>query len=154
MTLAAPSAPFAFGSFEDLPDDMAPDALPRDPDPTVPLAVPDQFRSEFRRMLAFIVDLFPQAVGSLAVPRPPRALFEDFFGSSSLPSSLFFVIGLSVLALHLRTRILVWLLLLLPVSLILLSFNLEIHCLRYMGSLRLVIRLRLILLCCLYSRVR
>ena len=76
-------APFAFG-FEDLPDDMPPDALPRDPDPTVPLVVPDQFRSEFCRMLPFIVDLFPQAVGSPVVP--PWALFEDFFGSSSLPS--------------------------------------------------------------------
>ena len=37
-------------------------------------------------MLAFIVDLFPQAVGSPSVPPPPRALFEDFF-SFSAPSS-------------------------------------------------------------------
>ena len=70
---------------------MPPDALPRDPDPTVPLAVPDQFRSEFYRMLGFIVDLFPQAAGSPAVPPPPRALFEDFFGSSSLSSSPLFL---------------------------------------------------------------
>ena len=70
---------------------MPPDAPPRDPDPTVPNAVPDQFCSEFRSMLAFIVDLFPQAAGSLAVPPPPQALFEDFFGSSSLPSSPIFL---------------------------------------------------------------
>ena len=74
---------------------MPPDALPRDPDPTVSLAVPDQFRSEFRRMLAFIGDLFPQAAGFPAVPPPPRALFEDFFGCcSSLPSSPFFFLNL------------------------------------------------------------
>ena len=42
-------------------------------------------------MLAFIVDLFPQAAGSPAVPPPPQALFEDFFGSSSLPSSSIFL---------------------------------------------------------------
>ena len=89
-TPVAPSAPFAFGSSEDLLADMPPDVLPRDPDPTVPLAVPDQFRSEFRRMLAFIVDLFPQAAGS-AVPPPPRALFKDFFGSFSLPSPPIFL---------------------------------------------------------------
>ena len=58
---------------------MPPDALPRDP---------YQFRSEFRHMLAFIVDSFPQVAGSAAVP-PPRDLFEVFFGSSSLPSPIF-----------------------------------------------------------------
>ena len=36
-------------------------------------------------MLAFLVDLFPQAAGSHSSP-PPRALFEDFFGSSVPPS--------------------------------------------------------------------
>ena len=82
------SAPFApppsFAPPDDLPGDMAPDALPRDVDPSA--AVPDSARSEFRRMLSFIVDLFLQAAGSPSAPPPPRALFEDFFGSSA-PSS-------------------------------------------------------------------
>ena len=38
-------------------------------------------------MLSFLVDLFPQAAGTLSAPPPPRALFEDFFGSSVPPSS-------------------------------------------------------------------
>ena len=70
------------------PDDVALDALPCDVDPSVPVAVPDSARSEFRQMLSFIVDLFPQAAGSPSAPPPPRALFEDFFGSSAPPSFL------------------------------------------------------------------
>ena len=42
-------------------------------------------------MLAFIVDLFPQAAGSPSVPPPPRALFEGFFGSAAPPSSPVFL---------------------------------------------------------------
>ena len=62
---------------------MVPDALPHDADS----AVPESVRSEFRRMLSFLVDLFQQAVGApSAPPPPPRALFEDFFGSS-VPTS-------------------------------------------------------------------
>ena len=56
-----------------------------------PAAVPDSFRSEFHRMLAFLVDLFPQAAGSQSAPPPPRALFEDFFGSSAPHSSPIFL---------------------------------------------------------------
>ena len=88
------SAPFAptpsLVPPEDLPNDVAPDALPRDVDPSA--AVPYSSRSEFRRMLSFIVDLFPQAAGTPpAPPPPPRALFEDFFGSSAPPSSPVFL---------------------------------------------------------------
>ena len=81
------SAPFApppsFAPLDDLPGDVAPDALPRAVDPSA--AVLDSARSEFRRMLSFIVDLFPQAAGSPSAPPPPRDLFEDFFGSPSSP---------------------------------------------------------------------
>ena len=40
-------------------------------------------------MLSFLVDLFPQAAGTPSAPPPPRALFEDFFGSSVPSSSIF-----------------------------------------------------------------
>ena len=54
--------------------------------------IPDSARSEFCRMLSFIVDLFLQAAGSpSAPPPPPHTLFEDFFGSSAPPSSLIFL---------------------------------------------------------------
>ena len=72
---------------DELPDDVAPDALPRDIDLAVPAAVLDSARSEFSRMLSFIVDLFPQAAGPPSAPPPPRALFEVFFGFSAPPSS-------------------------------------------------------------------
>ena len=39
-------------------------------------------------MLSYVIDLFPQAAGSPSVPPPPRAVFEDFFGQSSLPRQL------------------------------------------------------------------
>ena len=61
----------------------APDALPSEVDPVFPAAVPDSVRSEFRRMLSFLVDLFPQAAGSQSAPPPPRTLFKDFFGTSA-----------------------------------------------------------------------
>ena len=84
------SSPFAFGS-EDLPEDSPADAVPRVLDPGASVAFPDSVRSEFRRMMAFIVDLFPQAAGSPSVPPPPRALFEDFFSSPSPSSSPIFL---------------------------------------------------------------
>ena len=68
------------------PEDAAPDTLPRDAGSAVPAAVPESVGSEFRCMLSFLVDLFPQAVGA---PPPPRALFEDFFGSSAPPPPIF-----------------------------------------------------------------
>ena len=64
---------------DELPMGAAPDALPPDDDS----AVPDSVRSEFRRMLSFLVGLFPQAVGSHSSPPPPQALFEDFFGAAT-----------------------------------------------------------------------
>ena len=79
----------SFAPPEELPDDVAPDALPRYLGLAVPAAVPDSARFEFRRMLSFIVDLSPQAAGSPSAP--PRPLFEDFFGSSTPPSSPVFL---------------------------------------------------------------
>ena len=80
LSFAAPSSS-AFVALDELPVGAALDALPPDDDS----AVPDSVRSEFRRMLAFLVDLFPQAAGSHSSPPPPpppppppRALFEDF----------------------------------------------------------------------------
>ena len=60
-------------------------------DPVVPAAVLESASSEFRRMMVFIVDLFPQAAGSPSVPPAPRALFEDFFSSSAPPPSPVFL---------------------------------------------------------------
>ena len=80
-----PTPAFGFASADDLPEDSPPDAVPHVLDPGF-AAVPEAARSEFRRILAFIVDLFPQAAGSPSVPPPLHALFEDFF-SSSAPSS-------------------------------------------------------------------
>ena len=85
-TPSAPAASSAFGHSDDLPDDVPPDYLPGEHDPAVPPAVPENARSEFRRVLAFIVDHFPQAAGSPSVPPPPWALSEEFFGSAALPS--------------------------------------------------------------------
>ena len=88
-----PSAPAHFAptpSFappDELPDDVAPDALPHDLDSVVPVVVLDSARSEFCRMLSFIVDLFLQAADSPSAPPPPLALFEGFFGSSAPSSS-------------------------------------------------------------------
>ena len=80
-----PAASFGFGVSEDVLEDSPPDAVPRVLNPGFAV-VPEAVRSEFRRMMGFIVDLFPQAAGSPSVPPPPRALFEDF-SSSSTPSS-------------------------------------------------------------------
>ena len=85
-----PSASFAFGS-EDLLEDSPPDAVPRVLDPGASVAFPDSVHSEFHRMMAFIVDLFPQVAGSPSVPPPPRALFEDFFSSPTPSSSPIFL---------------------------------------------------------------
>ena len=83
-----PAPAFGFASADDLPEDSPPDAVPRVLDPGF-AAVPEAARSEFRCILAFIIDLFPQAVGSPSVPPPPRALFEDFFSSSAPSSSIY-----------------------------------------------------------------
>ena len=83
------SSAFSFGLQEDLPEDSPPNALPRSFTPP-PSAPPEAARSEFRQMMSFIVDLFPQAAGSPSVPPPPSALFKDFFGASApSPSPIF-----------------------------------------------------------------
>ena len=51
---AAASSSSSFVALDELPEDAAPDALPRDADS----AVPESVRSEFRRMLSFLVDFF------------------------------------------------------------------------------------------------
>ena len=76
---------------DDLPVGAAPDALSRDDNSAVPATVPDSVLSEFRRMLTFLVDLFPQAAGSHSSAPPSRALFEDFFGSATPHSPSIFL---------------------------------------------------------------
>ena len=57
---SAPSASFAYGSASDeLLEDDSPDTFPRDTDPSLPQVVPESMWWEFRRILSFIVDLFP-----------------------------------------------------------------------------------------------
>ena len=81
------AAPFAFGAAPGiLLDEGYPDAVPREPDAAVPAFMPDSYRTDFRRMLSFIIDLFPQAAGSPSVPPALRALFEDFFAPASVPT--------------------------------------------------------------------
>ena len=71
LSFSAPASSSSFSAPDELPMGSATDALPPDDDS----AVPDSICSEFRRMLAFLVDLFPQAAGSHSSPPPPRALF-------------------------------------------------------------------------------
>ena len=86
------AAPFAFGaSPDDIPDEDSPDAVPGVPDAALPAVVLDSFRSEFRRMLSFIIDLFPQAVGSPSVASSLRVLFEEFFAPASVPPQPLFL---------------------------------------------------------------
>ena len=82
----------AFGvTLDELPEDDPQDAIPHDPDPAFAAGVTDSFRSEFRRMLSFIVDLFPQAADSPSVSPPPRTLFEDFFAPLTVPPQPIFL---------------------------------------------------------------
>ena len=78
-----PAPAFGFASADDLPED-SPDAVPRVMDPGF-AAVPEAARSEFRCMLAFIVDLFRRLL-VLLLFLLFRVLFSNFF-SSSAPSS-------------------------------------------------------------------
>ena len=88
LSFGVPASSSHFVAPDELPLGAAPDALPSEIDP----AVPDSVRSKFRRMLSFLVDLFPQAADSQsAPPPPPRALFEDFFGSSASHSPPIFL---------------------------------------------------------------
>ena len=83
LSFGVPASSLPFVAPDELPLGAAADALPSDVDPAFPAAVPESVCSEFCRMLSFLVDLFPQAAGSLSAPPPPRALFEDFFGSAA-----------------------------------------------------------------------
>ena len=115
-----PSASFSYGHLDDLPEDSPPDAVPR-----VPAAIPNSARLEFRCMMSFIVDLFPQAAGSPSVAPPPRTLFEDFFSPLLLLLRLrSFSTGLRGSALLCRRRILVWAVLSPPVVAIFSFFQL------------------------------
>ena len=52
-------------------------------DPSISL---DSSRSKYRRMVEYVLGLFPQASGVPPSAPPPRALFESFFADSSPPS--------------------------------------------------------------------
>ena len=67
------SAP-PFVAPDELPEDATADSLPSDVDSAVPAAVPESVQSEFRCMLSFLVDLFPQAAGAPSASLPPCAL--------------------------------------------------------------------------------
>ena len=76
-----PNDPFAPGFVD---PETSGSAAP-DPEAPVPLLLSDSTRAEVRRMYQYLVDLFPQAVGSEQAPPPPRALFEEFFAAPSSP---------------------------------------------------------------------
>ena len=76
-----PDDPFAPGFV----DPEASGAAAPDPGAMVPLPLSDSARAEVRCMYQYLVDLFPQAVGSSQAPPPPRALFEEFFATPSSP---------------------------------------------------------------------
>ena len=75
-----PEDPFAPG-FAD--PEASGSAVP-DPEAPVPPPLSDSIRAEVCRMHQYLVDLFPQAVGSSQAP-PPRALFEEFFAPPPSP---------------------------------------------------------------------
>ena len=62
-------------------DDEAPFA-----DPSAPSLSLDLSRSEYCRMVEYVLGLFPQASGVPPSAPPPRALFESFFADSTPPS--------------------------------------------------------------------
>ena len=79
-----PHAPSAAPQFEDPgfdPDDRQFDDEIHFADPSAPPISLDSSRSEYRRMVEYVLGLFPQASGV-----PPSALFESFFADST-PSS-------------------------------------------------------------------
>ena len=90
---ASPSAP-PLSEFDYGPDDPfapgfgdpdASGAAAPDLEAPVPPPLSDSARAEVWRMYQYVVDLFPQAVGSSQVPLPHRALFEEFFAAPSSP---------------------------------------------------------------------
>ena len=59
-------------------DERFPDDIHSPLDPSTPLSL-DSSRSEYRRMIDYVCDLFPQAAGVPPSAPRPRALFESFF---------------------------------------------------------------------------
>ena len=102
---ATPSAPplseFDYGPVDPFApgfvDPAAPDAAAPDPEAPVPPPLSASARAEVRRMYQCLVDLLPQA------PRPPRALFVEFFDAPSSPLHPVFLSWLSVPAPHSRS---------------------------------------------------
>ena len=76
-----PVDPFAPGFVD--PD--APDAAAPDPEAPIPPPLSASARAEVRHMYQCLVDLLPQAAGSSQAPRPPCALFVEFFDAPSSP---------------------------------------------------------------------
>ena len=56
-------------------------------DPSAPPLSLDSSRSEYRRMVEYVLGLFPQASGAPPSAPPPRALFESFFAASTPTST-------------------------------------------------------------------
>ena len=67
-----PSNPLS-DSDDHMPDDDHPYV-----DPSAPSLSLDSSLSEYRRMVEYIVGLFPEGAGALPATPPPRALFEFF----------------------------------------------------------------------------
>ena len=83
------SAPFALDLFSD-PEDRFPED-DHQYDPSAPPLPSDASRSEYRRMIEYVLGLFPQASGAPPTAPPPRDLFESFFATASpSPPSLAF----------------------------------------------------------------
>ena len=84
--LAHPSVPqfddSAFDHGEGQFDEDAPFS-----DSTAPPLSLDSSRSEYRRMVEYVLGLFPQASGVPPSAPPPRALFESFFAASTPTST-------------------------------------------------------------------
>ena len=91
----APSAP-PLSAFAYPPDDpFAPGfADPKASGSEAPMPPPlsDSFRAEVCLIYQYLVDLFPQAAGSLQAPPPPCALFEEFFAPQPSPHQPVFLV--------------------------------------------------------------
>ena len=79
------AAPLASDHFSD-PEDRYPDD-DHQYDPSAPPLPSDSSRSEYRRMIEYVLGLFPQAAGVPPTIPPPRALFESFF-ATTFPSPI------------------------------------------------------------------
>ena len=81
-----PHAPSSAPPFEDLvfdPDDRQFDDETHFADPSAPSISLDSSRSEYRRMVEYVLGLFPLASGVPPSAPLPRALFESFFADST-----------------------------------------------------------------------